>query len=152
MADKSNDRLGGNTRDGFATGVAAHVATNGTVDVANAGHLAPYLNGREIDLERPSPLGVVPDIEFPTTRFSPEPGDGLTFVSDGVVEATNSRQALFGFDRFREISMEEAQQLADAAKQFGQEDDITVLTFRRRLFLLGISSTEFRTEFRNGKE
>ena len=60
-----------------------------------------------------------------------EPGDRLTFVSDGVVEATNSRQELFGFDRLREISTEEAQRIADAAKRFGQQDDITVLTFRR---------------------
>jgi hypothetical protein len=90
-----NDRLCGNTRGGFATCVAAHVATNGTVNVANAGHLAPYLNGREIDLEGALPLGVVPGIEFPTTRFSLEPGDRLTFASDGVVEATNSRQELF---------------------------------------------------------
>ena len=60
-----------------------------------------------------------------------EPGDGLTFVSDGVVEATNSRQELFGFDRLRKISTEEAQRIAETAKRFGQEDDITVLTLRR---------------------
>jgi serine phosphatase RsbU (regulator of sigma subunit) len=101
------------------------------VDLANAGHLAPYLNGKEIELEGALPLGVVPDVEFATTRFLLAPGDGLTFVSDGVVEATNNRQELFGFDRLREISTEEAQRIADAAKRFGQEDDITVLTFRR---------------------
>ena len=60
-----------------------------------------------------------------------EPGDGLTFVSDGVVEATNSRQELFGFDRLRKISTEEAQRIAETAQRFGQEDDITVLTLRR---------------------
>jgi hypothetical protein len=126
-----NDRLCGNTRGGFATCIAAHISVDGTVDLANAGHLAPYLNGKEIDLEGALPLGVVPDIEFATTRFLLEPGDGLTFVSDGVVEATNSRKELFGFDRLRKISTEEAQRIADAAKRFGQEDDITVLTFRR---------------------
>jgi hypothetical protein len=126
-----NERLCGNTRGGFATCIAAHISVDGTVDLANAGHLAPYLNGKEIDLEGALPLGVVPDIEFTTIRFLLEPGDGLTFVSDGVVEATNSRRELFGFDRLREISTEEAQRIADAAKRFGQEDDITVLTFRR---------------------
>ena len=98
-----NERLCGNTRGGFATCIAAHISVDGTVDLANAGHLAPYLNGKEIDLEGALPLGVVPDIEFTTIRFLLEPGDGLTFVSDGVVEATNSRQELFGFDRLRKI-------------------------------------------------
>jgi phosphoserine phosphatase RsbU/P len=126
-----NDRLCGNTRGGFATCIAVHISLDGTVDLANAGHLAPYLNGKEIELEGALPLGVVPNIEVTTARFLLEPGDGMTFVSDGVVEATNSRQELFGFDRLREISTEEAQRIADAAKRFGQEDDITVLTFRR---------------------
>jgi hypothetical protein len=126
-----NDRLCGNTGGGFATCIAVHISPDGTVDLANAGHLSPYLNGKEIDLEGALPLGVVPGAEFTTARFLLEPGDGLTFVSDGVVEATNSRQELFGFDRLREISTEEAQRIADAAKRFGQQDDITVLTFRR---------------------
>jgi hypothetical protein len=126
-----NDRLCGNTRGGFATCIAVHISPDGTVDLANAGHLAPYLNGKEIELEGALPLGVVPDVEFATTRFLLAPGDGLTFVSDGVGEATNNRQELFGFDRLREISTEHAQRIADAAKRFGQEDDITVLTFRR---------------------
>jgi sigma-B regulation protein RsbU (phosphoserine phosphatase) len=98
-----NDRLCGNTRGGVATCIAAHISVDGTVDLANAGHLAPYLNGKEIDLEGALPLGIVSDIEFTTARFLLEPGDGLTFVSDGVVEATNSRQELFGFDRLRKI-------------------------------------------------
>jgi hypothetical protein len=126
-----NDRLCGNTRGGFATCMAAHISVDGAVDLANAGHLAPYLNGKEIDLEGALPLGIVCDMEFTTARFLLEPGDGLTFVSDGVVEATNSRQELFGFDRLRRISTEEAQRIAETAKQFGQEDDITVLTLRR---------------------
>jgi serine phosphatase RsbU (regulator of sigma subunit) len=126
-----NDRLCGNMRGGFATCIAVHISPDGIVDLANAGQLAPYLNGKEIELEGSLPLGIVPGVDFTTLRFSLEPGDGLTFVSDGVVEATNSRQELFGFDRLREISTQEAQRIADAAKRFGQEDDITVLTFRR---------------------
>jgi Stage II sporulation protein E (SpoIIE) len=126
-----NDRLCGNARGGFATCIAVHISTDGTVDLANSGHLAPYLNGKEISLEGALPLGVAPGVESTTTRFFLKPGDRLTFVSDGVVEAKNSRQELFGFDRLREISSEEAQRIADAAKRFGQEDDITVLTFTR---------------------
>ena len=59
-----------------------------------------------------------------------DPGDALTFLSDGVVEARSAAGELFGFDRTRDISAHSAQQIADAAARFGQEDDITVLTVR----------------------
>jgi serine phosphatase RsbU (regulator of sigma subunit) len=49
-------------------------------------------------------------------------------MSDGVVEARTSAGELFGFDRTRSISTQSAEQIAQAAQAFGQEDDITVLT------------------------
>ena len=56
-----------------------------------------------------------------------DPGQQLTFVSDGVVEATSARGELFGFDRTREISAKPAAVIAEAAQTWGQNDDITVL-------------------------
>jgi serine phosphatase RsbU (regulator of sigma subunit) len=56
------------------------------------------------------------------------PGDRLTFVSDGVVEARSKSGELFGFERTRQISCEPAEAIAKAAQRFGQEDDITVVT------------------------
>ncbi|MBI3208043.1 MAG: serine/threonine-protein phosphatase [Candidatus Solibacter usitatus] len=56
----------------------------------------------------------------------------LTFLSDGVVEAAGRSGELFGFDRTREISMQSAVRIADAAKAWGQNDDITVVTIQRR--------------------
>ena len=41
--------------------------------------------------------------------------------------------AIFGFDRVRMFSQESADYLAEAAKSFGQQDDITVLTVRREV-------------------
>ena len=38
---------------------------------------------------------------------------------------------LFGFDRVHNLSNQSAFYIADAAKEFGQDDDITVLTVRR---------------------
>jgi len=131
ILDALNDRLCGNTGGGFATCIAVHISSDGAVRLANAGHLEPYLNGKEIGLDGALPLGVAAGIEFVVASFALQPGDRLTFVSDGVVEATNGQKELFGFDRLREISAEDTQQIADAAKQFGQEDDITVLTLQR---------------------
>ena len=131
MLNSLNERLCENAHGGLATCVAVHISAEGSVDLANAGQLPPYLNGEEINLEGALPLGVAPGIEFATTRFWLKPGDRLAFVSDGVVEAQNSRKELFGFDRLREISTETAVRIADAARRFGQGDDITVLTFGR---------------------
>ena len=60
------------------------------------------------------------------------PGDRLLLISDGVVEARRRPSGeLFGFDRVHNLSNQSAFYIADAAKEFGQEDDITVLTVRR---------------------
>ena len=59
------------------------------------------------------------------------PGSQITLVSDGVVEAANRKNELFGFDRTREISTKSAGEIAAAAKAWGQNDDITVVTVRR---------------------
>jgi serine phosphatase RsbU (regulator of sigma subunit) len=47
------------------------------------------------------------------------------------VEAQNHQGELFGFERARSISTQPAAAIAEAARQFGQEDDITVVTVER---------------------
>jgi hypothetical protein len=49
---------------------------------------------------------------------------------DGVIEAQNAAGELFGFERTAAISTQSAEPIAHAAQAFGQEDDITVLTYR----------------------
>jgi sigma-B regulation protein RsbU (phosphoserine phosphatase) len=48
-----------------------------------------------------------------------------------VVEAQSANGELFGFDRAREMSTQTASAIVEAAKQFGQQDDITVVTIER---------------------
>jgi serine phosphatase RsbU (regulator of sigma subunit) len=115
---------------GFATCLCADLAPDGTVTLANAGHLAPYCRGEEIPVVSSLPLGLneATDAVYEETRFSLAPGDTLTFVSDGVVEARDGMGILFGFDRTRTISNLSAEEIAATAQTFGQQDDITVLT------------------------
>jgi serine phosphatase RsbU (regulator of sigma subunit) len=82
-----------------------------------------------MDVEPGLPLGITPESSYSETTFRLDANDRLTFVSDGVVEATNERRELFGFERARAISTQSAVGIAEAAKEFGQQDDITVLTF-----------------------
>ena len=115
---------------GFVTCLCAHIAQNGTLTLANAGHLPPYLNGEEIPLESSLPLGITADTSYAESTLQLNPVDRLTFLSDGVVEAQSPAGELFGFDRTREISGHSAEEIARAASTFGQQDDITVLTLQ----------------------
>jgi hypothetical protein len=115
----------------FTTCEVAYFSANGEVVIASAGHPPPYLNSQEIMLPGGLPLGVVPDLTYEETRLYLHPGDRLLMMSDGVAEARKPNGELFGFDRVRNLSNQSAFFIADAAKDFGQEDDITVLTVRR---------------------
>src|SRR5262249_22099576 len=96
-----------------------------------AGHPAPYRSGAEMELAAGLPLGLVPDADYTEASFKPEAGEQITLVSDGVVEATDSKGELFGFERTRAISTKPAAEIASIARAFGQNDDITVVTMRR---------------------
>lgn len=122
-----NDRMFGRSRNGFTTCLASHITVEGQLTLANAGHLAPYLNGKEIEVPASLPLGIVAQCEYESVSMTLSPGDQLTFVSDGVVEARSRSGELFGFERTRQISGEPAETIANAAQRFGQEDDITVV-------------------------
>ena len=122
-----NRRMLGRSGEHFATCLAAEIAPDGTMRVANAGHLAPYLNGQEMELEGSLPLGFQGDAEYPEATVQLKRGDRLTFMTDGVVEATNAARELLGFARAQEMSHERAASIAQQARSFGQEDDITVV-------------------------
>jgi hypothetical protein len=123
-----NDRLNGRMKRGFATCLIARISPSGELELASAAHLSPYLNCEEVTLEPEMPLGVSDSANYRVERRQLNPGDRLTFVSDGVVEARRESGELFGFERTRQISGWPAREIVEAAKAHGQEDDITVLT------------------------
>jgi stage II sporulation SpoE-like protein len=113
---------------GFATCLCARIYPSGKMIIANAGHLSPYRDGREMELAACLPLGVIPNVEYEQSTFQLNHGDRLTFVSDGVVEATDQKGELFGFERTQQVSHEPARYIAQIAQRFGQTDDITVVS------------------------
>jgi phosphoserine phosphatase RsbU/P len=124
-----NERLQGR---GLVTCLALRVERDGSATMVNAGHLPPYLNGNELPLEGALPLGAISGIDFPALHFKLSEGDTLMLMTDGVAEAQDAEGHLFGFDRIAEMLRKgaPAAALATAAQDFGQEDDITVLTVR----------------------
>jgi hypothetical protein len=113
---------------GFSTCLCMLISPAGELRAANAGHLAPYLNGVELEVESGLPLGLVPDAEYAERRFRLPAQARLTLLSDGVVEARSRSGELFGFARTGDVSGRGAQEIADLAKRYGQTDDITVVT------------------------
>jgi phosphoserine phosphatase RsbU/P len=119
---------------GFVTLLCARLSPDGVLTLANAGHLFPYRNGAEVALETGMPLGISMAVDYAETALRLDVGDSITFLSDGVVEARRADGELFGFERTQAISGQSPEEIADAAQEFGQEDDITVLN----LTLVGV--------------
>jgi phosphoserine phosphatase RsbU/P len=123
-----NERMLERSQGGFATCLVLHVDADGLCTLANAGHIPPYHNGKEIEVQFGLPLGILAGAEYFEETFALDPGNSLTLLTDGVVEARNPDRELFGFDRAAAISTQPAEEIARAAQAFGQQDDITVLT------------------------
>jgi stage II sporulation SpoE-like protein len=132
LASALNDRMTGRSADelgsGFTTCLCAHLSANGRLVLANAGHIPPYRNGRELAMPGALPLGMLGGITYELITTQLQLSDRLTFVSDGVVEAQNKFGELLGFDRTQELSTRSAVEIAEIANRFGQVDDITVVT------------------------
>ena len=126
-----NTRMLARSSGGFTTCLVLRADTDGTLTVANAGHISPYLAGKELPLENGLPLGLAAETSYPESIFQLAAGEQLTLLSDGVVEARDKAGVLFGFDRTAAITGQSADQIAEAAELFGQEDDITALTLAR---------------------
>ncbi len=109
---------------GFITCICAQIFSDGRAILSTAGHPAPYLNGQELKIGGGIPLGILANADYSETTVRLAPGQSLMFLSDGVLEATNSAGELFGFDRTAAISGQPADEIARRAQQFGQEDDI----------------------------
>jgi hypothetical protein len=123
-----NEALQNSGQAGFTTACCVRIDADGRGVVANAGHIAPYLDGAELPAAASLPLGLVAGQEYEETQIALAVGQRLVLMSDGVVEARAADGALLGFERVTELARKTASEIADAARAFGQDDDITVLT------------------------
>ncbi|MEU8773249.1 SpoIIE family protein phosphatase [Streptomyces sp. NPDC048606] len=79
----------------------------GLLEVARAGHPDPAVRMADgTVLMRPTagglPLGIVPDTDYPTTRFTLEPGETMMLCTDGLIE-TGGHDLDTGWARLRAI-------------------------------------------------
>lgn len=135
-----NQRMLGRSHGGFTTCLVLRADADGTLTIANAGHLAPHLAGKELPLENGLPLGLAADATYAESVFELGPGEQLTLLTDGVVEAREKTGALFGFQRTAAISRDSAERISQTAQAFGQNDDITVVTLKREGMVAPVSA------------
>jgi sigma-B regulation protein RsbU (phosphoserine phosphatase) len=79
--------------------------------LSNSGCPYPYhyraSSGEVVELRvNAYPLGIRPDTRYPVIAVQLEPGDWVVFCSDGIVEAANAAEELFGFERLAGVIRE----------------------------------------------
>ncbi len=122
---------------------------SGHMTYCNAGHDAPYLIGNDVSqlpVESNLPVGILPDWEYSLQQTVIEPGTTIFLYTDGLNEATNEAEELFGDERivseartilaqdkaqpkdFIHLMNEAVQRFVDKAEQ---SDDLTMLAIKR---------------------
>ena len=78
--------------------------STGVLTAVNAGHEPPAILGEDgrfelYDDEHFLFIGIKDDVEYEEYRLTLSPGSKIFLYTDGVPEATNARDELFGMDR-----------------------------------------------------
>src|SRR5271167_4260454 len=132
----------------YATMFFGILDDDGHLEFINAGHPSPFLIRHGVAEEPFSegsyPVGLVPEAEYTTARLKLEPGDTIVLFSDGVTEAMDPDEQLFGVPRLREVltgqtecPLDQLQKcVLEAVENFArgasQADDLTLLIVRYR--------------------
>ena len=117
------------------------------VDYANGGQPYPILKrGSEvIEIENSDlPLGSMRSVQYESTAFDLIEGDMLIFHSDGLIEALNANEDMYGVERLKAViseipnehtAMEVIQHIVEDVHNFVKEaeqyDDLTLVVIKR---------------------
>ena len=117
------------------------------IDYANGGQPYPILKSGTDIIEIESgdlPLGSMKKVEYESTTFDLNEGDFLIFHTDGLIEALNAEEEMYGTERLKEsvsripdssTAEETVQHLVDDAHAFvgeaEQYDDLTIVVVKR---------------------
>ena len=145
---RANQRLKKDVKSGMFVALLFAVldSANRKLTLCNAGQTQPIhfcaktgeakLLGSEGDT---FPLGIMADADYQETELQLAPGDRLLFYTDGVVEAMNAKEEIFGFQRLMDVVQEASTMDADSllkdvlnkvqtfAGKASQHDDLTVI-------------------------
>ena len=130
----------------------------GRLEFINAGHPSPILIRKdtveEAFTEGSFPVGLVPEAEFTTTTLQLQPNDTMVLFSDGVTEAMDPEEELYGVPRLRgvlqgkpDMQLDEIQKaILESVENFArgarQADDLTLLLVRYRAVGMTVTETD----------
>ncbi|MGA3069510.1 MAG: GAF domain-containing SpoIIE family protein phosphatase [Terracidiphilus sp.] len=118
-----------------------------TLRVANSGAVQPILcrSGESLTVRAEGfPLGLFPGVAYDEVNLAAQPGDAIVFVSDGILDAENAQEEMYGHDRLATLLCAHRDQpateiadaiLADVARFQGAQDrfdDETIIVLRVR--------------------
>ncbi len=120
---------------------------NQTLQVANSGAVQPVFcrSGQSLTVKAEGfPLGMFPDVTYEEFNVATQPGDAIVFVSDGILDAENEKDEMYGQENLsallcasRDLPACEIADaiLADVARFQGNKerfDDETIIVLRVR--------------------
>src|SRR5262252_9339767 len=142
----------------YATMFFRILEESGKLEYINAGHPSPILLRKdtvdEAFTDGSFPVGLVPEAEFTTSTLQLEPDDTLVLFSDGVTEAMDPEEELYGVGRLRavlqgktQLPLDEIQKtVLESVENFArgarQADDLTILVVRYRAVAAGVTDTD----------
>ncbi|MES0447436.1 MAG: PP2C family protein-serine/threonine phosphatase [Desulfobacterales bacterium] len=145
---RANRRLKKDVKTGMFVALLFAVlnSENRTLTLCSAGQTQPIhisaktgeakLVGTEGDT---FPLGVLEKVDYQETQLELTPGDKVVLYTDGIVEAMNEKEEMFGFERLIEVVQGVRSMTADSllkevldsinafAGEAAQHDDLTVI-------------------------
>ena len=148
LADVNTQLCEGNEAELFVTvWLGILEISTGHVIASNAGHEYPAVmkagEGYELFKTKQSPaVATMEGIKFRQSEFDLKPGDNLYIYTDGVAEATNSNEELYGTDRMidalnhtigmsaKDITFNMKKSVDKFTGDAPQFDDITMLSLR----------------------
>ena len=144
---KLNDLLVERSRRGmFATVLYIELdSERGTMTLSNAGHLPPLIKRADGTVKKMAPaggapIGILKGMQFGQETFPFAPGETVVLYTDGIIEAMNAREELYGYDRFEELIRKSSPDpetlrtaiISDVNRFTGlspQHDDMTLVCF-----------------------
>jgi len=118
-----------------------------TLSVANSGAVQPVhcSGGHSVTVQAEGfPLGLFPEVSYDEIKVTAKPGDVIVFVSDGILDAENEKDEMYGDDRLAgmlcahrsELALAIADAILEDVSRFqgakDRFDDETIIVLRVR--------------------
>jgi len=120
---RANRRIKQDIKSGMFVALlyAVHNTEDGSVGLCSAGQTQPLLLSAKTaeptlveTVGDTFPLGILDEANYEETQLQMEPGDKVVYYTDGIVEAMNKHEDMYGFERLHEVVKSSPAETAEA--------------------------------------